>query len=186
MEDGNEFTNIDGVSTCIVTHGGIVEKFAGDAVMAAFGVPLAHEDDAERAIRAALAIHDKVRELGLDARIGVESGEVVADSSESTFATLADALPHLRETYCGTIAYEIEHIASHRQRVWLRERIESGVPEGDERQTILQKLAALQESHGQPSFAQRYTDFIATVANHLALLTPFIPALKEMLHKALG
>jgi multifunctional 2-oxoglutarate metabolism enzyme len=41
-------------------------------------------------------------------------------------ATLADALPHLRETYCGTIAYEIEHIASHRQRVWLREHIEAG------------------------------------------------------------
>jgi 2-oxoglutarate dehydrogenase E1 component len=37
-------------------------------------------------------------------------------------ATLADALPHLRETYCGTIAYEIEHISSHRQRVWLRRR----------------------------------------------------------------
>ncbi|MGH2889833.1 MAG: 2-oxo acid dehydrogenase subunit E2, partial [Solirubrobacteraceae bacterium] len=42
-------------------------------------------------------------------------------------ATLAEALPHLRETYCGTIAYEIEHIASHRQRLWLREAIESGV-----------------------------------------------------------
>jgi 2-oxoglutarate decarboxylase len=41
-------------------------------------------------------------------------------------ATLADALPHLRETYCGTIAYEIEHVASHRQRTWLREKIESG------------------------------------------------------------
>jgi 2-oxoglutarate dehydrogenase E1 component len=41
-------------------------------------------------------------------------------------ATLADALPHLRETYCGTIAYEIEHIASHRQRTWLREKIETG------------------------------------------------------------
>jgi 2-oxoglutarate dehydrogenase E1 component len=41
-------------------------------------------------------------------------------------ATLADALPHLRETYCGTIAYEIEHIASHAQRLWLREAIESG------------------------------------------------------------
>jgi 2-oxoglutarate dehydrogenase E1 component len=40
--------------------------------------------------------------------------------------TLADALPHLLETYCGTIAYEIEHIASHRQRAWLREHIESG------------------------------------------------------------
>jgi 2-oxoglutarate decarboxylase len=41
-------------------------------------------------------------------------------------ATLVDALPHLRETYCGTIAYEIEHIASHRQRIWLREHIEAG------------------------------------------------------------
>ncbi|HEV7493582.1 multifunctional oxoglutarate decarboxylase/oxoglutarate dehydrogenase thiamine pyrophosphate-binding subunit/dihydrolipoyllysine-residue succinyltransferase subunit [Baekduia sp.] len=41
-------------------------------------------------------------------------------------ATLADALPHLRETYCGTIAYEIEHIASHRQRTWLRQKIEGG------------------------------------------------------------
>ncbi|MGH7657778.1 MAG: 2-oxo acid dehydrogenase subunit E2, partial [Gemmatimonadales bacterium] len=40
--------------------------------------------------------------------------------------TLADALPRLRETYCGTIAYEIEHIANHEQRVWLREMIESG------------------------------------------------------------
>jgi len=41
-------------------------------------------------------------------------------------ATLADALPHLRETYCGAIAYEIEHLASHRQRTWLRDRIETG------------------------------------------------------------
>ncbi len=40
--------------------------------------------------------------------------------------TLAEALPNLRQTYCGTIAYEVEHISSHRQRVWLREQIESG------------------------------------------------------------
>jgi predicted ATPase/class 3 adenylate cyclase len=77
----------DRVQQCVVSHGGIVEKFAGDAVMAAFGVPQAHEDDAERAIRAALAIIDSVAELGLEARIGVESGEVVVDSVESTFAT---------------------------------------------------------------------------------------------------
>jgi class 3 adenylate cyclase/tetratricopeptide (TPR) repeat protein len=75
------------VSHCITTHGGIVEKFAGDAVMAAFGVPQAHEDDAERAIRAAAAILDSVRGLGLEARIGVEAGEIVADESDSTFAT---------------------------------------------------------------------------------------------------
>ncbi|HET9324067.1 MAG TPA: adenylate/guanylate cyclase domain-containing protein [Gaiellaceae bacterium] len=78
----------DRVSHCVTTHGGLVEKFAGDAVMAAFGIPQAHEDDAERAVRAALGILDSVRELGLDVRIGIESGEVVADdSSESTFAT---------------------------------------------------------------------------------------------------
>src|SRR3954463_1970977 len=77
----------DQVSHCFVTHGGTVEKFAGDAVMAAFGVPLAHEDDAERAVRAAVATLERVKELGLEARIGIESGEVVADDSDSTFAT---------------------------------------------------------------------------------------------------
>jgi 2-oxoglutarate dehydrogenase E1 component len=40
--------------------------------------------------------------------------------------TLADTLPRLRDTYCGTIAYEIEHIADHEKRVWLRQAIESG------------------------------------------------------------
>ena len=40
--------------------------------------------------------------------------------------SLLDALPHLESAYCGNIAYEIEHIASHEERVWLRERIESG------------------------------------------------------------
>jgi 2-oxoglutarate decarboxylase len=59
-------------------------------------------------------------------------------------ATLADALPHLRETYCGPIAYEIEHISSHRQRVWLREKIESGAFRppltNDEKKALLQRL----------------------------------------------
>ena len=41
-------------------------------------------------------------------------------------ATLAEVMPNLRRTYCGTIAYEIEHISSHEERLWLREQIESG------------------------------------------------------------
>jgi len=77
----------DGVADCIEFYGGTVEKFAGDAVMAAFGIPQGHEDDAERAVRAALAILDHVHELGLEARIGVEAGEVVVDEADSTFAT---------------------------------------------------------------------------------------------------
>jgi len=78
----------DETSACIESHGGMVEKFAGDAVMAAFGVPRTHEDDAQRALRAAFAVMEKVHALGLEARIGVEAGEVVVDdTASSTFAT---------------------------------------------------------------------------------------------------
>src|SRR5881409_484820 len=58
--------------------GGTVEKFIGDAVMALFGAPVAHEDDPERAVRAALAIRDWAREEnGLEVRIGVNTGEAL-------------------------------------------------------------------------------------------------------------
>jgi class 3 adenylate cyclase/tetratricopeptide (TPR) repeat protein len=59
--------------------GGTVEKFIGDAVMALFGAPVAHEDDPERAVRAALAIRDWVleQEAGLQLRIAVNTGEVL-------------------------------------------------------------------------------------------------------------
>jgi class 3 adenylate cyclase len=75
------------VRDCIESHGGTVGRFAGDAIMAAFGVPQAHEDDAERAVRAGLAVLDSVADLELDARIGVESGEVLTDEDDITFAT---------------------------------------------------------------------------------------------------
>ena len=75
------------VSHCVAVHGGIVEKFAGDAVLAAFGVQRAHEDDAQRAARAALAMRLAVTDLGLQARIGIEAGELLVDDAESTFVT---------------------------------------------------------------------------------------------------
>jgi class 3 adenylate cyclase/tetratricopeptide (TPR) repeat protein len=58
-------------------HGGTVEKFIGDAVMALFGAPTAHEDDPERAVRAALAIRDFALEEGLELRVGITSGEAL-------------------------------------------------------------------------------------------------------------
>jgi len=58
-------------------HGGTVEKFIGDAAMALFGAPVAHEDDPERAIRASLAIRDFAVEEGLELRIGITTGEVL-------------------------------------------------------------------------------------------------------------
>jgi class 3 adenylate cyclase len=63
-------------------HGGSVEKFIGDAVMAVFGVPAVHEDDALRACRAALEMRDALPELGLTGRIGVNTGEVVTGTAE--------------------------------------------------------------------------------------------------------
>ncbi|HVD09349.1 MAG TPA: AAA family ATPase [Gaiellaceae bacterium] len=60
-------------------RGGTVEKFIGDAVMAVFGAPMAHEDDPERAVRAALAIRDAIRDedAGLQVRIAVNTGEAL-------------------------------------------------------------------------------------------------------------
>jgi class 3 adenylate cyclase/tetratricopeptide (TPR) repeat protein len=63
-------------------HGGSVEKFIGDAVMAVFGVPVAHEDDALRAVRAAAEMRDALPELDVQARIGVNTGEVVTGTEE--------------------------------------------------------------------------------------------------------
>ncbi|MGZ8475783.1 MAG: AAA family ATPase, partial [Candidatus Limnocylindria bacterium] len=75
----------------IEAHGGTVEKFIGDAVMAVFGVPAAHEDDPSRSLHAALGIRERLAELNLgrrpedgpqlEVRIGVNSGEVVSSGA---------------------------------------------------------------------------------------------------------
>src|SRR5438132_10272083 len=63
----------------IEAFGGTVEKFIGDAVMAVFGAPMAHEDDPERAVRAGLVIREAIDELGgdLHVRVGVCTGEAL-------------------------------------------------------------------------------------------------------------
>src|SRR3954452_1554304 len=71
----------------IETYGGTVEKFVGDAVMAVFGVPRAHDDDAQRAITAALELRQRVRtdpRLGerLPIRIGINTGEVATRAGD--------------------------------------------------------------------------------------------------------
>ena len=81
----------------IERHGGTVEKFIGDAVMAVFGVPQVHEDDALRAVRAAAEMHAAVialneelagpRQPQLAIRIGVHTGEVVAGAATDTLVS---------------------------------------------------------------------------------------------------
>ncbi|HEX6579748.1 MAG TPA: adenylate/guanylate cyclase domain-containing protein [Actinomycetota bacterium] len=89
----------DAMRAAVERHGGRVEKFIGDAVMAVFGVPMLHEDDALRAVRAASEMRTSLQELNdelerqwrvrLDARIGIASGEVVTGgaSAQATLIT---------------------------------------------------------------------------------------------------
>jgi class 3 adenylate cyclase/tetratricopeptide (TPR) repeat protein len=66
----------------VESHGGTIDKFIGDAVMAVFGVPVAHEDDALRACRAALEMREALPGLGIQGRMGVNSGEVLTGTEE--------------------------------------------------------------------------------------------------------
>ncbi len=68
-------------------HGGTVEKFVGDAVMAVFGIPVSHEDDALRAVRAAAEMRQAIGEHGLEARIGINTGGVVVGGEGETLVT---------------------------------------------------------------------------------------------------
>jgi class 3 adenylate cyclase/tetratricopeptide (TPR) repeat protein len=75
-------------------HGGTVEKVIGDALVAVFGIPVVHEDDALRAVRAALEMRDAVRQLGeIQARIGVNTGDVLArDATPGESLVVGDAV----------------------------------------------------------------------------------------------
>jgi class 3 adenylate cyclase len=77
------------VDTIVENYGGRIDKHIGDSVMAVFGAPVAHTNDPERAVRAALDIHDAMKSLGaewernLSAHIGIASGQVVASGTGS-------------------------------------------------------------------------------------------------------
>jgi 2-oxoglutarate dehydrogenase E1 component len=103
-------------------------------------------------------------------RIGVE-GE-----------TLLDALPRMRQAYCGTIAYQIEHLSSHQQRVWLREMIETGwhraPPSNDHKRALLSRLIEvfqferfLQKAYlGQKMFSIEGLDVTVPMLDEIATL----------------
>ena len=80
----------DRVRTEIESFGGVVEKFVGDAVMGVFGAPQAFGDDAERAVRAAIAVRDSTPDLRL--RIAVNTGEaLVALGARPAFGEIGRA-----------------------------------------------------------------------------------------------
>src|SRR5215217_7319925 len=81
-------------SSTLEEHGGTVEKYVGDAVMAVFGVPVTHGDDPDRAVAAALVLMERVRAMGqgLDVRIGIETGEVLALERSGDLSVTGEAV----------------------------------------------------------------------------------------------
>jgi 2-oxoglutarate dehydrogenase E1 component len=97
--------------------------------------------------------------------------------------TLAEAIPKLQETYCGTIAYELEHIADHEQRVWLRQAIESGtyrqpLPD-EERRRLLERLS---EVEGFETFLRK--TFLGQKQFSIEGLDVLVPMLDEAIELA--
>jgi class 3 adenylate cyclase/tetratricopeptide (TPR) repeat protein len=107
----------------IRSFGGTVEKYAGDAIMAVFGVPRVHEDDAERAVRAAIAMQETIDQLNptfeqefnsrLELRVGIASGEVVAATQETrefmVTGEVANLASRLQSTTSGIVISEETH-----------------------------------------------------------------------------
>ncbi len=116
----------DAMASVIARHGGTVEKFVGDAVMAVFGVPRVHEDDALRAVRAALEMREELDRLNtelealygvhLQIRTGVNTGEVVAGRAGDPTLVSGDAVNLAArleqaaasgEIYLGPVTHEL-------------------------------------------------------------------------------
>ncbi len=107
----------------IQAFGGTVEKYAGDAIMAVFGVPQVHEDDAERAVRAAMAMQQSLAQLNpvfaqeygvsLELRIGIATGEAVAAAGPSrefmVTGEVANLAARLQSVAAGVVVSEETH-----------------------------------------------------------------------------
>lgn len=113
------------------SHGGTVEKYIGDAVMVVFGMPRLHEDDAERAVRAALAMRAATAELeaelrvGLAIRLGVNTGEAVTGAGDTPqFLLTGDAINVGARLVAGAEPGEI--LVGERTRTLTSDAIEYG------------------------------------------------------------
>src|SRR5213076_2074751 len=99
--------------------------------------------------------------------------------------TMADALPRLQETYCGTSAYELEHISDHEERVWLRQAIESGryrtALSADEKKLL---LARLTDVEGMERYLRRA--FLGQKQFSIEGLDVMVPMLDEAIEIAAG
>jgi class 3 adenylate cyclase/tetratricopeptide (TPR) repeat protein len=180
------------VSDVLGRHGGSVEKFIGDAVMAVFGVPAVHEDDALRAVRAAAEVQEEIEELNselerergvrIQIRTGVNSGEVFVDAGtrEHTFVT-GDAVNVAARLQQAAVPGEILiGDTTHRlaRDAVIVEQVDSFTVRGKEDPVAAWRLVNVVE--GAPSFARRLdAPFIGRARELAQLRLAFERAVEE-------
>ncbi len=137
----------------VEAHGGTVEKFIGDAVMAVYGVPVLHEDDALRACRAAVEMRDAFSDLGINGRIGVATGEVVTGTAERlATGDAVNVAARLEQTAApGEVLIGAETLAFARAAV-VAEPVEPLVLKGKAKPVAAFRLISAREEHAR-SFA---------------------------------
>jgi class 3 adenylate cyclase len=151
------------MQSVVERHGGTVEKFIGDAVMAVFGVPVLHEDDALRAVRAADEMRESLATLNQDleqiwgvrlkGRIGINSGEVIAgDHLQGHLFVTGEVVNVAKRLEEAAATSEILiSDATHRlvRDAVVAERVSDRVVKGGETVEALQLVAVLQHAPGR-------------------------------------
>ncbi len=168
------------MQSAVERHGGMVEKFVGDAVMAIFGLPRAHEDDALRAVRAALEMQKAVERLNaplagrgvpeLRIRIGINTGEVVTGDDATTLVTgdAVNTAKRLEQAAAGgeiLIGAVTERLVRHASRL---EQIAAVEAKGKSAPVKAWRL--LGSIAGADSFARRWDTPLVGRAKELAVL----------------
>ena len=179
----------EAMQSAVERHGGTVEKFVGDAVMAIFGLPQAHEDDALRAVRAALEMQNAIGRLNaslagrhvptLQIRVGINTGEVVTGDDVATLAT-GDAVNTAKrlEEAAGDghilIGRVTERLVRHATRLEAVKPVEAkGKREPVEAWRVLGAIA------GADSFARRWDTPLVGRSGELSVLREGLTASAE-------
>jgi class 3 adenylate cyclase len=169
----------DAMRTAIERHGGTVEKFIGDAVMAVFGIPVVHEDDALRAVRAASEMRESLARLNdelerdwgvrIESRIGVNTGEVVTGEGDSlatgdavNVAARLEQLAAPGQTLLGESTHHLVRDAV------LAEPVEALTAKGKSQPVAAYRLTGLVE--GAEFIARRLDSILVGRENELAQL----------------
>jgi class 3 adenylate cyclase/tetratricopeptide (TPR) repeat protein len=170
----------DEMRIAVERHGGTVEKFVGDAVMAVFGLPRAHEDDALRAVRAALEMQTAVERLNdslarrdaaeLRIRVGINTGEVVTGDGAATLAT-GDAVNTAKRLEQGAAGGEILIGVLTERLVRHAARLEPVAPlDAKGKSTPVAAWRVLGTVAGADSFARRFDTPLVGRTRELTLL----------------